>query len=287
MKKETKYISSEVLANEVKSEFRSFFDNHLVDDSIFWAVFLECLETTGGKYNPEKPAVLEVKNKVANLPEDFVRLVLALGCSSGTVTLEDQRSVSTEEVQVCELDLCQSSCDVCTDECGNMYQIVQKNHRVTVTWDSFDVLHLGTTSKNLCVNDCLNFKSTSKDQIEIKNGKIITNFDSGYIYLEYEATLNEGEIIMFPLHERITKWIKAKLVEAIFRYLFFNESGDYLTRYREAQRLAYLAEENAKTIMKGGEVENYYNLANILIRRYNRLAKAGWNERSYTGHYGI
>lgn len=285
--KEIKYLSSHILSSEIKDELRSYFENNLVDDSIFWPVFLECLDMLGGKYNPEKITVLEVRNKVTDLPEGFERLILALGCVSGTVTLEDQRRVSTEEVSVEELDLCQSSCDVCTDDCGNMYRIVQKNHRVTVNWDTFNVLHLGTTSKDLCINDCLNFKSTSLEQIELKNSKIITNFDSGYIYLEYESTLENGDEILYPKHERINKWIKAKLREAVFQYLYFNGIGDNLTRYREAQRVAYIAEEQAKSVFKASGVSSFYNLANILTRRYNRLARSIWNERSYSGHYGI
>lgn len=282
-----KFISSETLAEELKNELRSYFDSNLVDDSIFWPVFKECLSKFSNKYNPEKRDVIKITNKIADLPKNFERLCLAMACTAGTVILDDQRSYGTEEVEVCELDLCQSSCDVCTDECGNMYRVVQKNHKVELNWTSFDVLSLGRTNPDYCIEGCLNFRSVSPNKIEIKNGKIYTSFDKGYIYLEYLATLEEGEEILFPDNETVNKWIKAKLREAVFSYLYFNGIGDNLTRYREAQRQAFIQEGKAIPIIKRSGLSSFYNLANILIRRYNRLARTIWNEEQYPGHYGI
>lgn len=282
-----KFISSDILKEETKNELRSYFDSNLVDESIFWPIFKECLSRFSTKYNPEKKDVIKINNKKGTLPKDFERLCLAMACTAGTITLDDQRSISTEEVPVCELDLCQSSCDVCTDECGNMYRVVQKTNEIELNWTSFDVLSLGTTNPDYCIEGCLNFRSRSVNEIEIRDGVMYTNFDEGYVYLEYLATLEDETEILFPEHELVNKWIKAKLREGIFSYLYFNGIGDNLTRYREAQRQAYLTEGKAIPIIRRSEVKNFYNLANILVRRYNRLARTIWNERSYAGHYGI
>lgn len=282
------YISSEVIMDQFRNELRTYFDSKVLDNTLFWTIFEECLKPFGTKYHPEDKAVLEVNNGMADLPGDFKRLVLALGCSGGSAEMIDNRSLATEEVDIqditpCELELCTTS--VCVDECNSMYKIIQKTPTMRITWDKFEVLKI-EDDPNVCLEGCLNYQSNSSDYIKISGNKIYTNFE-GLIYLEYLKELHQGDEILYPNHEIIVKWINSKLREKAFQYLYYNSIGDVKVRYMDAKREAYIDEENAKSLIKRNELYNFYNLANVLVRRYNRTARSIWNERNYPGHYGI
>lgn len=276
-----RYISSNVIIAEVKNKLSKYFDSNLVDESIFYPRIKSCLDELRFDVYEEKIAVLEVENKQADLPEDFKRMCLALACFQEHC-IETSDIIYTEQQHVCELNLCETACDVCHDDCGNMMKIVQKFPQTYKTWNTFDVLCLTKESLPFCDKNCFNFRSKSKNEIDIRNSKINTNFDRGLVYIEYVASLEGKTDFNIPDQSKIVEWIKADLIHEAFQTMYWNGETDILQRYQDTKRDLHIKYQNARAVFKLPEIEELYGLANKLINRYKVLGDAVWNDCIYT-----
>ena len=281
-----KYISSDIVINELKDKLSTWFDGNHVDDSILYPRIEHCLSKISLDNHPEKFTVLEIEQGKAKLPSDFKQLCLALSCMPRVKENELSRFnevINTEERHVCELNLCESSCDVCHDECGNMYQMVQTFNRYPekIVWDTFDVLCIGKDTKPLCSDDCFNFRSKSPNHIEIKNGYLHTNFDDGLVYIEYVAKLEDGVHFLIPDHPTIKEWIKADMIHEVFQTIYYNGMDDVLQRYRDTATQLHIKKQNALVIIKRKEVQDFYKLANTITARYAAMSNLLWNNSVY------
>ena len=282
-----KYVQSDAIIAEVMDFLKSWFDANKVDESILYPRLRKTLSKLPGKAYPHKFAVIEVENGVGKLPKDFNRLKLALGCLPELVGSELERyeeTINTEERHVCELNLCESSCDVCHDYNGNMYKIVQTFRRYpdTIQWTTFDFLKVGKSSKPVCDKDCFNFRSKSQNTVEVKNNLLHTSFDNGLVYIEYKALLEEECTFLIPENETIIDWIKADMIHTVFAALFYNGEPDIQGRLAKAEKDLFVAHQDARGIYNRKEFREYYSLANKLIDRYQVVERNVFDYKLYS-----
>lgn len=280
------YIESDTLVAEVKNILKSWFDSSKTDESYFYPVLKRCLSKLKFNAYPEKFAIISVENYKAKLPKDFFRLCQALACLQEFAEDYDRYDevINTEERHVCELNLCETVCDVCHDGCGNMYKVIQTFNRrpEKLYWNAFEVLCIGEDTKPMCTKDCFNFGSKAKNEIEIKNGEIHTTFCEGLIYIEYLAFLEQDDNFLIPDNETIINWIKSEMIYEILKNLYYNGEADILQRMQLAKQEAHSAQLQAMTIYKRSELHDYYDLANKLIGRYNRTRLPIWDNCIYS-----
>jgi len=280
------YCNASDLIEEVKNKLSSFFEQNSMDESVLYARIRYCLSKLKMNHAPQKFTVVEVENCKAELPEDFRKLKLALACFQEKARCHSrfEETVYTEEQHVCELNLCESACDVCHDECGNMYKIVQKFDRpgLTYTHSNFELLCPTKQSSPSCAKDCLNMMSRNKNEIDIRNGHINTNFDSGMIYIEYVAEFETADDYLIPDNETIKEWIKADMVHELVQTLYWNGEPNMERRYADMKQDLFVKAENARMVYKASEFQEFYNMSNTFIRRFNRYRMAIWDECYYS-----
>lgn len=268
-----KYISEEELFQELENEWNFLLDrsNNIIDRTILYPTLERCMEKVGPKARQIKTCVTQVRNCKATLPDDFYSLCMALGCIPEYAdTMERYKeNIVTEEQTLCSIGKCDSWFNYETDCNGNFYRIIQKQHGSNIqTYKRYIALRPTPNTFNLCHKDCFNMHSNSASQIDIRNGVINTNFDSGYIYLEYES---QGEEFNIPDNRKIIEWIKSELALRLLKTLFYSGEGDYQQRIRSLTQETEVLRLNALAIIKRSEVFEYTNLANTLIARYRNL----------------
>lgn len=267
-----KTINSEVIKSEVKEKLKIFFESNKVDDSLFYPVFKYVLSKFRIDIFPIKSTVLEVFNKEVKLPDDFKLLKCALACHTSTIT----EHVEPFTIDTYEIELCESHCGVCKDDCGNMFNIVQRFPTHTMNWTNFDLLCPTKTSLPSCDKDCFNFKSKSKNEIDLRNGKMYTNFQEGLVYIEYRADLEDDMEFEFPDNPTVIEWIKAELIHEIFQTLYYNGEKDIERRYRDAKNDAAIKYMNAHQIINRSEYSEYYKSINNFVKRYQKMSNIIW-----------
>lgn len=285
--KEMNYITSDIVIAEVKNFLDLYWSAKKLDDSILFSTIRECLAKLKFKTHPLKMDILEVNNYKVDLPDDFQSLCVALACHvEQCIEKPYNPAIRTEERHVCELNLCETKCDVCHDDCGNMFKIVQvfDDYYTTKEWTKFEVLNISKGSKPKCTKDCFNFRSKTGNEIEIKNNKVYTTFPEGLIYIEYIALLERDGLYLIPDNERIIKWIKDELIRTCIQYLYLNGEPDLQGRLQYVEKNAAISFRNAKTIYRRFEVDEYYNMTNKLRRRYNSHRNWLWNEKNYVSY---
>jgi hypothetical protein len=277
-----KYISSTAIIDEVKNELSFWFENHSVDETLLYPCIRFCMSKIKLDHYPEKTGILQVENYKATLPKDFKQLCIALACTSGFERAYTHDVEITEERTVCELNVCETICDVCTDSCGSMYKIIQKFPTHWKEWNSFDLLKPTSKSYPYCYKNCFNFRSKSKNEIEINGNVMHTNFEQGLIYIEYIQDLETEDDYQIPDNETVIAWVKAEMIFKIFQTLFYNEVPNIVGQYKAAEKELFVKSENARQLIKRSEFTTYYDLANILLKRYNNYGNAIWHSNDLT-----
>lgn len=276
------FEESSIIIGEVKNKLSRYFESNMVDESIFPARIRYCLQKIRSDYRPVCWEVLEIQNGKAKLPDNFDKLCLALGCFQYQYT-EPSKAVHTQEYHVCELDLCQTKCDVCHDECGNMFQIVQKNEFTTHTFSNFELLGPSKKSIPYCQEGCFNFRTSANNTYHIRDKELHIDVEDGsMVYIEYVSSLETDEGYLVPTNQTIQEWIKADLIHEVFQTLYWNGETDIQQRYQDSKQDLTIKAENAKVVYRTQEYQKFYELSNRLIRRYNKLRYAIWDNRRTT-----
>lgn len=240
-----KYRTFDQLYEDVSVDFKNYALEGVMDPQTLLKVARKCNYDLGFRVYRTRQAVLEVEHGKVRLPDDFHILNFALVCGSYTVTEAlpqgthiEERLISPPEY-VCEPgqpttcesepDPCQAppecGTDPCTGtcltKCGEEYQLVQKIHTTTRTYKQVYPLHIDAGEKVSC--DCPNTAWQAPDQAHIENGWLITNFDSGSVYISYVGDMIDDEgNIMVPDHEMINEYYEYALKERILENLVMN-----------------------------------------------------------------
>lgn len=276
-----KYILSQQLIDEVKAGMASYFTSHRANEAMLYGPLMECLSQMGTGILEEDTALIHIEGSQADLPEDFEKLCYAVGCFEWEMT-RPVPNIGTQEkrVEACAVDI-QKGFDVQVGPNG-LEKVIQYLPYETFSWSDFEVLRLVKPVKTLTADGCPNTMARSQNEIEIKNGKITTNFETGTIYIEYLKNPISVEGIQIPDQPKILTWIKQAMRTAVLDELYINGEPDILQRLQYAQNRLTIAEMRAMQIYKRSEFTEFYGLRNRLMARYKALAKPMMtNERRY------
>lgn len=247
-----KFISPDSLFAIVKEELKSYFDTGAVDDLMFPIWTKKCLQKLGRSSWPIHQTLLFMDSYEARLPPDF--LAVREAWLTATIFPLEIRKPGSYYQQITTVlnkpyDACNPAvnCDPCNPD---IVTVVAK----TNTYESFPIslTHL-LKPGNIAVRDncdpgCLNYHSTSADTFDIRDGKLVTNFRQGDVYLVYYGQdTNCDGYQMIPENYRIQEFIEAFIKQKVFEQLSnqitdetFNQMQLKYQMYKQMSDEAYI-----------------------------------------------
>lgn len=275
------YVDSAVIVAQLKNRMSGYFSSRKVDDSIFPRVIQKCLSQMGLKINPVLSATVDIKDSKGNLPSNFYKLLEASLCGGEVVYLPDMRKgTTTAEKLVCELDVCQTACDVCRNECGNMFRIVQLFEFEPIAFTSFSLMHPATP--DFCDTKCKAGRSGCPEFTIRKRGsryELLTNFDCGLVYIRYYGNLETATGYMIPENGTIQDWIFEEMRYEAYQTLYDN-GEDVVQRLAQSKAELAIKQHNAREVYRLSEVSDYYNMAQGMADSYKKVSQpATYNKR--------
>lgn len=308
-----KYRTYNQLFEDVTVDLKNYALEGLIDPHSFLKVARRCNYDLGFRVYRTRQTILEVEHGKVRLPDDFHIVNFAIVCGESTVTealpqgtnIEERLIVAPDYVcepgqpSTCETpppDPCNDPIDPCNNidpctgtcitKCGEEYQLIQKINTHTYTYKT--KFHLLITDKEYACNDiCTNnltptgitgLMSNGKgpiDQAKIDQGWLLTNFDSGKVYISYIGDMIDDDgNIMVPDHEMINEYYEYAIKERLLENLVMN-GEDVGERYNLIASKLRAARNNALTIVntpnfkelqklwqvnRKAQYHNYYNM---------------------------
>lgn len=267
---------------KVKEELNSYFDTGIVDDTLFPMYVTHCLRKLGRSSYPVNQLVLNVKNYKATLPDDFYATREAWMCTHYASELQFPSATYTQikstsykiDTQTQEDVYCRP-CDAC-----QYPDVIEAVYKTTNTafyqWRRQYLLTPGSHYPS-CPNDlyCANFKSVAANSYDVRDGKFVTSFEEGDVYLQYYSTgQNEDEDQLVPDTEEIFEYIEFYIKEKMFEQIWnrttdetFNQSYQKYIFYKQKsdEALIIARTENKK--------EDIYRQQRAIKRTRNRNNK--------------
>lgn len=254
---EFKFKKTDHIFSAIKSDLESFNQIGLIDETKFYRKIKRFLEELGTSIYKEKESILLVVNNVAYLLDDFSFLYAAYRCScsnseSKTINKHFQNGWSFWLEDECQKYNDNKCCleKGCWDEKIN-YRVrayigeEKKNYN----FNSPKLLSVTNRVLNFCDNECLNVHSKCEDEIsiDINSNKIFTNFNEGYIYLQYWAFLYDEDGLLMILDNLIIEGAIEDFIKyKVFEDLWLNNSiQDIERRYMVLKDEARMSKQKA------------------------------------------
>ena len=261
-----KYKTFDQLMASVKSDLHLYADNNLIDERNCIKVVKECNATLGLKINPIIETVLCIKDFKADMPLNLKQAYSAfmvfqqskglLSSSYGTST----RQYSKEQLLNKGITPTQGSCRL--SACGEQFFVTQKFEQTEVIFDKIVPVYLSQSalSKFTKTSPSRLFNKQREFEIDFKEQEIITNIESGTLYLSYLSDLvdEEGNLLILD-HDLVQfyyEWaVKAKILEDIY----YNSEADVKMKLEDARQHVGFERNKAVSLILKPE---YRELAN-------------------------
>ena len=232
-----KYKTFDQLMDEIKVDFRSYnLEGHIESQQLI-KVAQRVNYDLGLRIQRTHDAVVDVENSKAKLPSNFNVLNFGAICGKYTVNNTKPSGTHTESLtpkwtpdpngnDVCiDPADCKDVCviEACPDETkgttttASSYIVVQ--YVGAQEWREYSVfLPLRISSVNSVQCDCPNLSIRAIDTAEIKDGYLLTNFNSGKIYINYQGEMEDssGKLLVLDhpyCNEYYEYAIKSRILE--------------------------------------------------------------------------
>lgn len=267
--KELQYITFEELLNSVRTDFRSYELEGLIEPMELIKIAIKVNYDLGLKINSTKETIIDIDNGLAKLPADFDTMNFALLCYNyHTVTPTIGSGLETQEIVLsntltsgctpCEID--HTPCPVISNpwkqdkvqsRCGGdvTVEVIQWHSNQVRCYRHFERIYFvpSKEASDFCINtqfrDCPN-------EAQIKNGFVYTSVNCGKMYINYQGAMEDAEGNLLVLdHPMINEYYEWALKERILSNLYLNGTPDIERRLQLAQK----------------ELRNYRNIANGIV----------------------
>ena len=256
------YILASEIVNEVESNLFSYFQSGTVDSGILYPVIQRSLALIGVNILPFKSATLNVQNYTVSLPIDYNSLKLAILSETSKIITTPIQGVTTYEQAVTEIPICKTECDYGYNEFGR-FQVIQRINHDVYYHTSTKILTVGNQ-----ISGCVNPYNFAKYDVEIKNNEFLCQFETGQIYIEYRALLEDNKEILVPDYSEIKTWLIAECEKKILKYVYFNTTDDVSQRLQYSDKELHIAMENARTFWKRHSVSEFNDLKRYLQNNF-------------------
>jgi len=276
--KEVNFIPAEELLVEVKNKLKVFFEDSSLDDSNMYPIIRSCLSAMGAKVYPIGYKVILVENNKGYLPEDFHKLILALGCSNSIVrSTPNPNPQLHEKILTKEQALNIGDATVCESTCGTYFQVVQKFEAYEQVFQDVYPLKLSQGADYYCTSNCWNKSIQNSQEIDIKNNCIYTSFPHGSIYIEYLQKLEkedpDGVDLLIPDFAPLREWVKAACIKEGLEILYLNGLADVERRLQYAKSELAVREISAKSFLSVPDFKEMYDTRRMLYGRFKKFSE--------------
>jgi len=271
LNKETNFIDAQELLAEVKNFLGKYMQRALLDDSVFYPKIRSCLAKCGAKIYPIGTTVVPVKDYRAELPSDFHKLVIAVGCFDYTTTSfnENPNLHDVPESEITNFLITKPSY-TCLDECGENFYVIQKFETFSVSYRDYVGLKVSKNSWPKCSKNCFNKYQLADQEIEITD-HITTNFPTGWIFLEYLQNLeSQDQDLIIPDYAQIRDWVKAACITEGLKFLYLN-GEDVERKWQQFKLEETTLENNARSFIKQNDFKELYDVRKMFAGRYNKF----------------
>tara|TARA_R100001463_G_scaffold85287_3_gene140199 strand:- start:225 stop:1112 length:888 start_codon:yes stop_codon:yes gene_type:complete len=282
-----KYRTFDQLLEDVTVDFRTYALEGMVEPQQLIKVAMRVNYDLGLKIQRTKNAVVDIENGKGKLPSDFYSLNYGSLCGTYKIKTTQPSGTNTELVDKATYKLepgytgpcddpeakCDDVCVIRKDCDNNELMLVQKLKPDTYRIYNYMIpINIKDSQGDSC-NECPIYKGA--DDVEIRDGFLITNFKSGKIYISYQGTLEDenGELLVLD-HPYCNEYYEYALKERILENMLFagentsQQLGMIAQRLRAARnnalsfvntpdfaQLKRLWEKNRKA-----QYHNYYNM---------------------------
>jgi len=272
-----KYKKASIILTQVAEDLSSYDDAGQIDPTKFYKILRRCNATLGLKLNPEKQAMVTVKNFKARLPEDFTVLNFAFLCQVKKINVTLPSGFHIELQNSFNWKLKDGSC--CLFEKQFETVIIQKCEEKFQEFSKFDIVRV--TSNSSCTDQCPNFFSRSTSTITVKDGWIITNFRDGDLYLDYVGSMEDEDGDLLVLDDpNVEAYYEASVINQFFKLLYRNKEQDvqqlYLDSVRDLERTKISAIKYVN-MPEYTEVRDLFQAQRIRLWNKYFLPIAGWS----------
>tara|TARA_R100000654_G_scaffold20636_1_gene41666 strand:+ start:18322 stop:19236 length:915 start_codon:yes stop_codon:yes gene_type:complete len=290
-----KYRTFNQLLEDVTIDFSSQALEGMVEPQQLIRVAIRVNYDLGLRINRTKEYLLEVEHGKAKMPADFKYLNYAFVCDEFKIvnTLPSGTHIDTTQPKYvpapdggdtgpCDDPTCKDVCIVqtCPDEKNgetvfNQYMVVQymgaEQYR---TSNRFYPLRIKDSIGSV-QNGCPNMNVEAVDIAEIRDGYLLTNFDTGKVFISYQGAMEDedGNLLVLD-HPYCNEYYEYALKERILENMLFDgenvsqKLGYIQGRLRAARNnaLGFINTPNFKEMQKIWEVNrkaqynNYYNM---------------------------
>jgi hypothetical protein len=281
-----KYRTFDQLFEDVSIDFATYTLEGMVQPQQLIKVATRVNYDLGLRIHRTKQVILDIEHGKARLPYDFAYLNYAFRC--GEYTIADRLPSGTHietfndvpyvpapgESGPCEDPECRDVCVIKTCADTHEYQLVQKIGPVKYrTFTAFRPLRIKTVNKYVC--DCPNINEQAYDIAEIKDGFMLTTFETGKVYISYQGAMedNEGNLLVLD-HPYCNEYYEYALKQRILENMVFagenvsNQLGLVENRLRAARNnaLSFINTPDFKELQevwrinRKAQYHNYYNM---------------------------
>jgi|TARA_R110000744_G_scaffold265883_1_gene379892 hypothetical protein len=259
-----KYKTFDQLMDEVKIDFRSYnLEGHIENQQLI-KVAQRVNYDLGLKIQRTHDLVIDVENGKAKLPSNFHVLNFGAICGKYTVNNTPPSGTHTESTtpiwtpdpsqpnmcvdpanckDVCVVTPCSTNSKKGTTT-SDSYIVVQ--YVGAQQWREYSVflpLRIGSTNSVQC--DCPNLSIKAADTAEIKDGYLLTNFNSGKVYINYQGELEDasGRLLVLD-HPYCNEYYEYAIKQRILENMVFdgenvvNQLGLIEQKYKAARNTA-------------------------------------------------
>jgi hypothetical protein len=228
-----KYRTFNQLLEDVSVDLSSFALEGMIEPQQLIKVALRVNYDLGLRIQRTKEAVLDVEHSKTKLPWDFAFMNYAFLCGDYEIHHEVPSGTyidTTNPVPYvpdpgytgpCSDPTCKDVCVIkpCGEDSG--YQLVQRVNPGTYRrYTAFAQITFANTHKSLC--DCPNINIQAPNIAEIRDGFVLTNFETGKLYINYQSSMEDpdGNLLVID-HPYCNEYYEYALKQRILENLVF------------------------------------------------------------------
>lgn len=266
-----KFKSSDILISRIKENLSSFNNAGIIDEGKFYFFIKDELRLLGEYVYVEKEEVLEVNNKKALLPKDFLKLYALYNIDNKSKIQRDGKFGKTRVFTTYQGDECNSKEVVVTENINVENRILEIGGEELMKYN-------GKVNKDLCYEESPNIHSDSIHEFNIDNNYLYFNFteSGGKVYLQYLAfPYDEDGYPMIPDEAKLEKAIEDRIMYETFKWMYINDTTnnalqkmqfykqEYETSHKSALNYVKLPSYESSVDMAYREVKNKFNIFEI------------------------
>ena len=282
-----KYRTFDQLLESVKVDFSTYDLEGMIEPQQLIKIAIRVNYDLGLRINRTNSAIIDVENNKAQLPSDFKTLNFSAICGKYKIntTIPSGTHIDTTQSKwvpepgytgPCKDPECKEVCVVTACDGEKDYMVIQRVGPASYReFSTFTPLRITDISNAYCTTECPNLGITAIDRAELKDGFMLTNFKSGKVFLNYQATLEDdrGNLLVLD-HPYCNEYYEYALKSRILESMIF--AGENVSqqlqliegRYKAARNtaLGFVNTPNFEEVRKIIEVNrkaqyhNYYDM---------------------------